>query len=625
MCVKKGFFIEHFSVHMRKTSALILTVLIVSGASFITACAASYSGKGTKSNPFLVQTYEQLQGMKDNLSAHYKLANTIDCSGQTLQPIGFLAQPFTGSFTCDKNADGTPKFAIKNLKVSVQESAYSANNSKWEAGLFGCTSGATISNIAVLNATINNAVIGKNQMNPDWSKNPGQDEQASGILIGIAKKTKVKYCVTTGNVDVKTNHVGGLIGRAQNSTVEYCYSTATVSTTGLWCVGGLIGSSVDGTVSYSYATGNVVTLATGSGGLIGDASSAISNCYSTGAVGKSSAPAETGSLYGFGGNRSEPKSCSDSYSTSVINGLGKSPEAASTSSGCYVLNEANRIQGGFQPASAAEIASIFGAKSGWTLSGGTATIKDIAVITNEAAYTPGAVDLSTATENTANTQGNAGTAGNADSNEDGEDNTSSSEEKKYTADEMTEKVDTLMEELMSKKGLSQDSAFVAVTLKDELAKMDPAEAEKLPSGISASVDMLYDGALTVLISTITEEIDALPEPKNVNSENADKVLKVWEKYQKLPEDLQDGFTEVSLDKLKKCYKAAKQYENVQIVSEEVDSAVGTLQIILIVLLSVLNLAALAGVIIMITQNVRIIKKIGSVDNDNIDGTDTDDE
>ena len=61
------------------------------------------------------------------------------------------------------------------------------------------------------------------------------------------------------------------------------------------------------------------------------------------------------------------------------------------------------------------------------------------------------------------------------------------------------------------------------------------------------------------------------------------------------------------------------------MSEEVDSAVGTLQIILIVLLSVLNLAALAGVIIMIIQNVRIIKKFGSVDNDNIDGTDTDDE
>ena len=52
---------------------LILTACIILISSFpLSAAAVSYSGKGTKSNPYLVETAEQLMGIEGNLSACYK-------------------------------------------------------------------------------------------------------------------------------------------------------------------------------------------------------------------------------------------------------------------------------------------------------------------------------------------------------------------------------------------------------------------------------------------------------------------------------------------------------------------------------------------------------------------------
>ena len=42
---------------------------------------ASYEGDGTRSSPYLVKTAQQLDGMRNNLKAHYKLAADIDLAG----------------------------------------------------------------------------------------------------------------------------------------------------------------------------------------------------------------------------------------------------------------------------------------------------------------------------------------------------------------------------------------------------------------------------------------------------------------------------------------------------------------------------------------------------------------
>ena len=111
--------------------------------------AAAYSGSGTKKDPYLVQTAEQLNGMRDNLSAHYKLANTIDLSSfGKFTPIGYEGERFTGSFTCDTNADGTPKYAIKNLTVYNDSGEKYGHRRESNAGYVDFVEGKTLSDIS---------------------------------------------------------------------------------------------------------------------------------------------------------------------------------------------------------------------------------------------------------------------------------------------------------------------------------------------------------------------------------------------------------------------------------------------------------------------------------------------
>lgn len=563
--------------------------------------AAAYNGKGTKKDPYLVQNFEQLQGMKDNLSAHYKLDNTIDCSGKTLTPIGNLNTPFTGSFTCDADSDGTPKYAIMNLNVSVAYGNYVKNKSGWEAGLFGCTSGATLTNIAVINCNISSEVLGLNQMNADWSRNPGQDEQATAALVGIAKKTTVKGCMSSGNINSKSNHCAGLIGRAENCDISYSYSTANVTSSGLWCHGGLLGTFEGGSIKFSFSTGNVKSMASSLGGFIGSASGTVSDCYSTGTVGTGVKPAEYGSLYGYGDSRSEPKSCKNSFSTSTVTGLSDMPAASTNANNCYILNNAGCAQKGFQPASQSEINAKFGSLSGWKMNGAAPTIADIAVISDTSKYTPRQITDAPAAENNNTASG--------DSTAQTETESEAEETEKMTAAELTDEVNTLAEKLMNKNELSEKEAFRVLELKKAYENMDESERTQVEAFTVKSLDMLYEESVNRLIVILTEEIEKLPDPDKVTAENAEKVLSVYEKFQKLPEDVRENFSKKNLDKLEACYKNAKQFEGVSIVTQKVSNKFGALEWILTALLGLLNLAALGGVGYMVFLNIRTSKQI----------------
>ncbi len=68
--------------------------------------AFSGLGTGTSGDPFQITTVTQLQEMKDNLSAHYRLKNEIDASetagwnsGEGFEPIGDSDDKFTGTLS----------------------------------------------------------------------------------------------------------------------------------------------------------------------------------------------------------------------------------------------------------------------------------------------------------------------------------------------------------------------------------------------------------------------------------------------------------------------------------------------------------------------------------------------
>ena len=188
-------------------------------------------------------------------------------SGAGFSPIGHYNTKFTGSY------DGNGK-TISDLCIRRSSTDY--------IGLFGFTSGATISDLGVTNVDIE----GYNHV---------------GGLVGYNENSTVSNSYSTGSVS-GNGQVGGLVGlNNSSSTVENSYSTGSVS--GNWLVGGLLGYNVSSTVINSYYTGDV-TRSSGTNAVFGgfcgrNYGAIIRYCYSTGSVFQSDGVTALGTANGF--------------------------------------------------------------------------------------------------------------------------------------------------------------------------------------------------------------------------------------------------------------------------------------------------------------------------------------
>lgn len=195
-----------------------LMVMVFPGTSF-----AFSGGSGTASDPYLIATPQDLDQIRNNLSANFKLVNDIDLSGVNWVPIGTSSAPFKGTF------DGGGH-VIRNLYIYT-----STDNT----GLFGYLSLAKVKNLGFENAQVQ----GKNE---------------TGVLAGSAVSSNIT------NVYVKNSQVaggngyqvGGLVGSATGSSISNSYSAGS-RVTGSRYVGGLVGSQGYGRITTSYATGVV--------------------------------------------------------------------------------------------------------------------------------------------------------------------------------------------------------------------------------------------------------------------------------------------------------------------------------------------------------------------------------
>ncbi|HDI12511.1 MAG TPA: hypothetical protein ENF64_00165, partial [Hadesarchaea archaeon] len=91
----------------RKYAYLVFSILLSTFVIMLSAPPAAAQtfggGSGTPEDPYIIENVEQLQAMKDNLSAHYALGNDIDASdtvnwngGAGFEPVGTDDNPFTG-------------------------------------------------------------------------------------------------------------------------------------------------------------------------------------------------------------------------------------------------------------------------------------------------------------------------------------------------------------------------------------------------------------------------------------------------------------------------------------------------------------------------------------------------
>ena len=421
---------------VRLITATLTLMLLLSSISVAMGAEVSYKGKGSRSNPYIVETAEQLDGIRNNLKAHYKLGNTIDLSGiANFKPIGTLAEPFQGSLSCDTDASGKPLYAIKNLKMNVAPegctlaegfSGYKEKKSGWEAGMFGYAQGASFKNILVLDATVTSKVEGCYQMNGDYTVNPGTDEQATAILLAMGNKVTISGCGVSGSVTSASNHTGGLAGYLDDSTVSKSYSYANVTSTGAWSSGGFVGTIIGTKVNTSFYSGVFSGGQTHAGAFVGDCykegSSSVTDCWAEGTV-----KTEDSGCFAGTKNHSDDDPdvtnvvvCKNTYTLCKIEGRKNAQTNKKVTNNNYITNEVGGFEVDFAAASQAEMNAAFKDLPNWTVTDGQyPQIKGLVATKDAASYTVQAVTEEPATPGTTSDTASGTTSGAGDANEPG--------------------------------------------------------------------------------------------------------------------------------------------------------------------------------------------------------------
>lgn len=273
---------------------LLLSIIQPPGIGY--AVGTGMNGSGTEQDPFIVTTAEELNQVRDNLNAFYKLGNDIDLSNYpNWEPIGdYSSGPsFRGSFDGDNHT-------ISGLTIDSQT---------YGLGLFGSVeTNATIKNVHLKNASVKGQFL-------------------IGSLVGYNKGTISNSSSENGTIQGTSHQIGGLIGSNSGPVSD---SHASGNVTGGSTAGGLIGIS-DKTISRSYSTGTV----TGTdqvGGLVGTSSHGgiITDSYSQANV--------KGTTYVGGLNGINNGSIKTSYGSGKVEGNSYVGGLVGFSNGGYVTS-----------------------------------------------------------------------------------------------------------------------------------------------------------------------------------------------------------------------------------------------------------------------------------------------
>jgi len=278
---------------MKKSLILLLIMLLaltpMLGVQPLTVQAAhTLGGNGTVADPYIILTAEDLDHVRDDLAASYKVGANIDLSAYNWEPIGTDSDPFRGSF------DGA-NYIISGLTIESPVT---------HVGLFGKVEGSEGSEIIIENVRLVNVNISSTNA-----------DAVIGGLIGLAIHSQIKQCTVIGTISGSVASVGGLIGQLQENSYSYKSSSLTSSYTQVKLdinggtsplyIGGLVGEVTGYSfIDQSYAAGNILVTgqATGVGGLIGLTGGIpdlelITNSFATGNV-ETTDEASVGGLVG---------------------------------------------------------------------------------------------------------------------------------------------------------------------------------------------------------------------------------------------------------------------------------------------------------------------------------------
>jgi len=346
--------------YLTKFSILFMTAALVAGMVGCNGGGGGYPPTPPPSQNLEIQTWYDLDAVRDNLGGNHTLMNDLDSTslgyeelasptanqGKGWEPIGTYIPEwgfmgFMGTF------DGQGH-EMRDLFINRPDENFIGLFHFLEVGeTYGIYGEGVIKDIGVVNATVIGkdrvgGLVGQNEygtvfnsyftgnvtgenyvgglvgwnhhlgtVSNSYSTSDVTGDSSVGGLVGENSNT-VSDSYSTGSVTGK-NYVGGLMGgNSDFATVSYSHSSSSV--TGDENVGGLVGSNDWSTVSYSHSTGSV-TGDVNVGGLVGenDYAGTVNNSYSTGSV---TGEDIVGGLVGW----HYQSTVSNSYSTGSVTG-----------------------------------------------------------------------------------------------------------------------------------------------------------------------------------------------------------------------------------------------------------------------------------------------------------------
>jgi len=248
----------------------------------ISAILGSYSGAGTSSNPYMINSTAQLQTLANmtrlgfqHSGLYFKLGSNLTLAGNWI-PVGCqtsvsssnsgIVFPFSGNFDGNGNT-----ITITSSPASPYSSSLGCG------GVFGYMDGGSVSNLDVV---ISGNIIAQTRV------------CFGGIAGQILDGTSINGCSVTGGTITAGNsnvNVGGLVGlngfinnlNGDSSSISNCYTNLNIV--------GAVNKIMNVYVPIAYDT-------TQAGGLVAYNNASISNCYSA-----SNVSIAYGSGYDFAG------------------------------------------------------------------------------------------------------------------------------------------------------------------------------------------------------------------------------------------------------------------------------------------------------------------------------------
>lgn len=203
-------------------------------------------GSGTEADPYLIETKDHLNNVRNDLDAHYKMVADIvftdedfaeggtfynDGNGweTIIKTSGSYYYSFTGAFDGDNHY-------IEGLSI------YGDSSNLGYIGLFGDVSGE-IKNLEMRSTVISLCTSKRADI---------------GCITGAASNATISNCKVQGEISVKTApyyegaYVGGICGRVAWSDIVNCVSETNIVSDGAFdYVGGICGGVQEGSISKS--------------------------------------------------------------------------------------------------------------------------------------------------------------------------------------------------------------------------------------------------------------------------------------------------------------------------------------------------------------------------------------